>query len=95
VQALPDPPRRQAITNVGRLVAAEGTLLVVAAVADDEHPPTGQPPWPLRREEIEAFATDGLAVAQIEIVALPGFLTEQRWRAELHRPPLTDQPTTR
>jgi hypothetical protein len=30
VQALPDPSRRQAIINVGRLVAPAGTLLVVA-----------------------------------------------------------------
>ena len=31
VQALPDPPRRQAIANVDRLVAPGGTLLVVGS----------------------------------------------------------------
>jgi SAM-dependent methyltransferase len=31
VQALPDPPRRTAIGNVGRLVAPGGTLIVIAA----------------------------------------------------------------
>jgi|SRR6266545_267435 len=34
VQALPDPPRRTAIINVGRLVAPGGTLLVIAARRD-------------------------------------------------------------
>jgi SAM-dependent methyltransferase len=85
VQALPDPTRRQAITNVSRLVGAEGTLFVIAAVADDNHPDDANPPWPLRRDEIEAFAIDGLSLARIEIATLPNAPTEHRWRAELHR----------
>jgi SAM-dependent methyltransferase len=85
VQALPDPPRRQAITNVSRLVGREGTLLVIAAVADGTHPPDANPPWPLRRDEIEAFATDGLDIAQIERVPLSEEPTKERWRAEFRR----------
>jgi hypothetical protein len=66
VQAFPDPPRRQAIVNVGRLVAPGGTLLAIAArhTADANTGPGL--PWPLRREEVETFATDGLAVQHIE-----------------------------
>jgi SAM-dependent methyltransferase len=72
VQALPNPPRRQAITNISRMVAPDGTLLVIAAVHDDHVPHSALPPWPLRRDEIEAFATDGLRPARIEILAAPG-----------------------
>jgi SAM-dependent methyltransferase len=84
VQALPDPPRRQAITNVGHLVAPGGTLIVIAAVHDDRSAPTQGPPWPLTRAEIDAFATDGLTLAQIEKVTAPARPSEQRWRAEFH-----------
>jgi hypothetical protein len=83
----PDPPRRQAITNVSRLVGPGGTLLVIAAVHDDSAPPSPLPPWPLRREEIEAFAADGLDPVRVEIVTVPGRPTEHRWRAEFHRRP--------
>jgi SAM-dependent methyltransferase len=38
VQALPEPPRRQAIANIARLVATDGTLLVIAAIHDDNKP---------------------------------------------------------
>lgn len=82
VQALPDPPRRQAITNVGRLVAPGGTLLAVAAVHEEGEPPG--PPWPLRCDEIEAFAADGLTPVRIEIVPVPG---GRRWRAQFRRDP--------
>lgn len=72
VQALPDPPRRQAIASVSRLVGPGGTLLVIAAVHDDTTPLTTLPPWPLRRAEIEAFGADGLTPARIKITATPG-----------------------
>jgi pimeloyl-ACP methyl ester carboxylesterase/SAM-dependent methyltransferase len=86
VQALPDPPRHQAIVNVGRLVAPGGTLLVVAAAHDDQGQPIQTPPWPLRRAEVEAFATDGLTPLRIEQVTDPRSPTDRRWRAEFHRP---------
>jgi SAM-dependent methyltransferase len=86
VQALPDPPRRQAIVNVGRLVAPGGTLLVVAAAQDDQAQPGQSPPWPLRRAEVEAFATDGLTAVRIERVTDPRSPNDRRWRAEFHRP---------
>lgn len=85
VQALPDPPRRQAITHISRLVAPGGTLLVIAAVHGDTTPPATLPPWPLRRDEIEAFGADGLSPARIEITATPGQPDEHRWLAEFRR----------
>ena len=86
VQALPDPPRRQAIVNVGRLVAPGGTLLAIAARHTAVEKVGPGLPWPLRREEVEAFATDGLTVRRIEQLTVPGQPAEPRWRAELRRP---------
>ena len=85
VQALPDPPRRQAIANVSSLVAHRGTLFVVAAV-DGETEVAAPPPWPLRRDEIEAFATDGVVAVSVELAPMPGDEGVRRWRAELTRP---------
>jgi pimeloyl-ACP methyl ester carboxylesterase/SAM-dependent methyltransferase len=88
VQALPDPPRHQAIVNVGRLVAPGGTLLVIAAAQDGDDPvrPSQAPPWPLRRDEIDAFAADGLTPLWTELVTDPRSPGDRRWRAEFHRP---------
>jgi SAM-dependent methyltransferase len=86
VQALPDPPRRQAIHNVGRLVAPGGTLLVIAAMRDDDAPDDPNPPWPLRRDEVEAFGADGLRPIEIEIATTPDRPAHGRWRAEFERP---------
>jgi SAM-dependent methyltransferase len=85
VQALPDPARRQAITNIGGLLAPGGTLLVIAAVHDDRAPEPQLPPWPLRRDEVEAFAVNGVSPVRIELVADPGQPGRQRWRAEFRR----------
>ncbi len=85
VQALPEPARRQAIVNVGRLVAPAGTLVVVAAARDDGEEASDPPPWPLRRGEVEAFTADGLATIRIEDLDMPGQPGERRWRAEFVR----------
>lgn len=72
VQALPNPPRRQAITNIGRLVGTDGTLLVISAIHDERrNRPLDLPPWPLRRDEIDAFATDGLTTIHVGKAAMP------------------------
>ena len=86
VQALPDPPRRQAIHNVGRLVGPRGTLLAIAAVHDDDAPSDPSPPWPLRREDVEAFGADGLRPIEIEIATTPDRPARGRWRAQFERP---------
>jgi len=82
VQALPDPVRARAIANVGPLVAPGGTLFVIAAARDRRSGPVDGPPWPLTREEVEAFAGGGLATVLIEEIGAGG---ERRWRAEFRR----------
>jgi len=84
VQALPEPPRGKAIVNVGRLVAAGGTLIAIAEAHDETAEETAEetadpPPWPLTRDEIDAFATDGLTPIDVELVTVSSGAT--RWRA--------------
>jgi pimeloyl-ACP methyl ester carboxylesterase/SAM-dependent methyltransferase len=86
VQALPDPPRSTAIVNVGRMVAPGGTLIAIEARQDRTDAEVDGPPWPLEREEIEAFTTDGLSPVRIEEVTGPRQPNDARWRAEFHRP---------
>lgn len=86
VQALPEPSRRSAIVNIGRLVAPGGTLVVIAAVAGASGAAVAGPPWPLTRDDIDAFATDGLRPVRVEQVSDPRLPSELRWRAEFHRP---------
>jgi SAM-dependent methyltransferase len=75
VQSLPRDVRAAATANVSGFVAPGGTLLVIATAEDPEHP-TGQgPPWPLTRDEVDAFGLEPVSVEQVE----------GRWRAELRR----------
>ena len=76
-QSMPDPPRSQAIPNIARLVAPGGRLVVIAR-ADEAERRTG-PPFPLRRDEIESFAVDGVELTELDEVAGP------HWRAEFVR----------
>jgi SAM-dependent methyltransferase len=85
VQALPDPPRSEAIRAVASLVGPGGALLVIAFAHSGQDVDEG-PPWPLRRGEIDAFATGGLRPAHIEQIRYPGEPTVARWRADFHRP---------
>lgn len=82
LQALPDPPRRTAIRNVGRLVAPGGVLMVHARARDAQDHDDG-PPWGLTRAELDAIADSGLEVVRIEDIREPG---SHRWRAEFRRP---------
>jgi SAM-dependent methyltransferase len=98
VQALPDPPRRDAIANVAGMVAAGGTLVVIAAahtetaididIDTDIDTDTGSghedpgPPWPLRRAELDAFATGDLAPVRIEAIPDRDDPARHRWLAE-------------
>jgi hypothetical protein len=88
VQALPDPPRGDAIAAVASLVAPGGTLFAVQFrhPDDDDPPSTGPdgtgpdgPPFPLTRDTMTSFAATALSLVRLE--ALPG----PRWRAEYHR----------
>lgn len=86
VQALPRSLRAAATAAVGRLVAAGGTLLAIQAVLGPEEDPSAGPPWPLTREEVEAFAAGGLNAVRIEQVGADGSRFAGYWRAELTRP---------
>ena len=79
VQALPDPPRAEAIEAVAGLVAPGGTLLAIAFRYDGSEPADVGPPYPLTRETMEALATDGLELVRLEELAGP------RWRGEYRR----------
>lgn len=82
VQALPDPPRAQAIAAVRSAVAPGGTLLVLMFASEDSAEPDG-PPWPLTRSEIESFAGGEVRTVSIETeTAEDGSL---RWRAVFAR----------
>ena len=43
LQALPDPPRREAIAKLGDLVAPDGTLIVIARAREPEQEVDGRP----------------------------------------------------
>ena len=94
LQALPDPPRRDAITRLGGLVAAGGTLIVIARAREPGQGVQG-PPWALSRAEIDALAGDGLEPARIEDITDPQMPWPRRWRAEFRRPALADPRRTR
>lgn len=85
LQALPDPPRDRAIASVGRLVAAGGTLIVIARAREPSERVEG-PPWALTRAEIDALAAPGLRPVRIEDLRDPGPPPARRWRAVFIRP---------
>ena len=85
LQALPDPPRRDAIARLGDLVAVGGTLIVIARAREPGQPVDG-PPWALTRAEIDALADGGLEPVRIEDLTDPQMSWPRRWRAELRRP---------
>ena len=85
LQALPDPPRRDAISRLGDLVAPGGTLIVIARAREPDGPADG-PPWALTRAEIDALANSGLQPVKIEDLNNPEYEWPRRWRAEFRRP---------
>jgi ubiquinone/menaquinone biosynthesis C-methylase UbiE len=85
VQALPEPPRGDAIRGVTGLVAPGGTLLVIAFGSDGaaaDRDAADGPPWPLVRSEIDAFGANGLDLVSVERVFPDDDL---RWRATFRR----------
>jgi SAM-dependent methyltransferase len=92
LQALPDPPRRDAIARLGDLVAPGGTLIAIARAREPDQAVAG-PPWALTRAEIDAFAGSGLEPVRIEDMHDPQMPWPRRWRAEFRRP-ARHQPTT-
>jgi SAM-dependent methyltransferase len=86
VQALPDPPRAAAIANVGRLVGPGGRLIAVEFSGDESEAEVDGPPWPLKRSEIETFATDGLVSVDVESLSDARWPGATFWLAEFIRP---------
>ncbi len=82
VQALPVRLRARATANVARFTAPGGTLLVIASARQATDPAPSGPPWPLTREEIEAFTADGLLPVRVESLDDGG---NRWWRAEFRR----------
>lgn len=70
VQALPDPPRTQAIEAIASLVAPGGDLVVIAIAREDDSRdslPDEGPPWFLNRNTINNFSTlTGLTTNHID-----------------------------
>lgn len=85
LQALPDPPRRDAIVRLGGLVAPHGTLIAIARAREPGQTVHG-PPWALCRAEIDALAGGGLEPVRIEDITDPQMPWPRRWRVELRRP---------
>jgi SAM-dependent methyltransferase len=83
LQALPDPPRRDAIARLGGLVAPGGTLLVLDRACEPGEPLDG-PPWALTQSEIDVLTAE-LEPARIELLADPQLPWPRRWRAEFRR----------
>jgi SAM-dependent methyltransferase len=85
LQALPDPPRRDAIGRVGDLVAPGGTLIVIARAREEGESVQG-PPWALARSEIDSLGQTGLEQVRIEDMRDTALPWPRRWRAEFRRP---------
>ncbi|HEX6443669.1 MAG TPA: methyltransferase domain-containing protein [Streptosporangiales bacterium] len=85
VQALPVELHARAIAAVAGLVAAGGTLLVVAAARDSFDDPAGAPPWPLLRAEVDSFATGTLRAVRVDAVTSSPSPRPTHWRAEFVR----------
>ena len=85
LQAIPDPPRREAIPALGDLVAPGGTLIVMARAREPEQAVEG-PPWALTRAEVDALGQSGLEPVKIEDLIDPQMPWPRRWRAEFRRP---------
>lgn len=84
VQSLPEELRGPATAAIAGTVAPGGTLFVVSGIRDGA--PGPGPPWPLTREQVEAFAAGDLELRGLERVPLPGLPGEHRWRVEFERP---------
>jgi SAM-dependent methyltransferase len=84
VQALPPSLHPSAIAAIADVVAPGGTLLVLSAAREEDEHVDG-PPWPLTREEIDAFAAHGLSPVCIEDLRGASDPDVRRWRAEYER----------
>lgn len=66
IQAMPDPPRSQAIPNITGFVAPGGTLFAVAFRADGDVDDTSGPPFALSATTLRSLAGDRLVVEHLD-----------------------------
>jgi SAM-dependent methyltransferase len=83
LQALPDAARTEAMANIAGFVRPGGMLLVIARARAGTGTISG-PPWPLSREEISSFDSQGLSVEKIEELVDPTD-GKPHWRATFRR----------
>lgn len=83
LQALPNALLPEAGKALASFLKPGGRLLVIARSRPNPAAPDG-PPWPLSRADIEALATHGLALENLEELAPPN--EPAHWRALYRRP---------
>src|SRR5262249_2282568 len=59
LQSLPADVRKNITVGISRLIAQEGTLLIICRGRSPEEP-SGGPPWALTKEELNVFLSNGL-----------------------------------
>jgi SAM-dependent methyltransferase len=84
VQSMPRSTRAAATGNVTSFVAPGGRLVVIAAAQVDADVAAG-PPWPLTREEIDAFAAGPVRPVSVSLQPNPNDPGSQRWLAQFQR----------
>lgn len=85
LQALPADLRPQGIARLAEFVAPGGTLLVICRGRNAGDLAEG-PPWPLVREELDAFRAAGLRAGSFDDLADPDDPSIRRFVAEFERP---------
>lgn len=84
LQVLPADVRSKAAVCIASWLAKEGTLLVICRGRSPEEPP-GNMPWPLTKEELEVFESEGLRQVQFEDYFDQGEPPVRRFRVEYQR----------
>ena len=84
VQVLPGAARAAAAAAIGATVRPGGRLLVVARSRKPSDP-EGSMPWPLTRDELDAFVADGLVLASLRELVEPGDPPVPRFVADYTR----------
>lgn len=65
LQVLPPDHRAEAVSCIASFVAPEGTLLVIAR-GREPNEPEGKMPWPLKKDELSLFETQGIRKVSFE-----------------------------
>jgi len=84
VQVLAGEARAACATSIGRMIAAGGTLLVVAR-SRGAGDPEGQMPWPLTRVELDGFLVPDVSLTRLTELVEPGDPPVPRFVAEFVR----------